>query len=282
MKIIPGNGKLDLKNDGQLELFFIGVGSAFAATSFQTNFLIIKGQHHILVDFGITGPHALRKTASLEATDINTILPTHSHADHVGGIEYLALINRYVAVQSQHKPKLTAVITKEYQNVLWDMTLRGGMGWNESDSTARKLTFEDYFDVIRPTQKANTARETWEVDVGPIHLEMFRTKHIPEQARTWKSAFISYGLFIDQKVFCSVDTRFDLDLINLYASRSEIMFHDVQFFPGSVHTPLADLKSLPQSIKSKMHLVHYSDDWVDQDVSDFAGFTQQGYRYVFD
>ena len=70
MRIIPGSGKLELKNDGILELFFLGVGSAFATTLYQTNFIIIKGDHHILVDFGITGPRALRETAQLEPTDM--------------------------------------------------------------------------------------------------------------------------------------------------------------------------------------------------------------------
>ena len=43
-----------LKNDGKLEVFFIGVGSAFALKHNQTNFLIIKGDKHILVDFGMS------------------------------------------------------------------------------------------------------------------------------------------------------------------------------------------------------------------------------------
>ena len=51
---LNGN-RLSLKNDGQLELFFIGVGSAFALKNNQTNFLIIKGDKHIMVDFGMTG-----------------------------------------------------------------------------------------------------------------------------------------------------------------------------------------------------------------------------------
>ncbi|MFK5281974.1 hypothetical protein ACI3PL_20700, partial [Lacticaseibacillus paracasei] len=67
---MPGEEKLSLKNDGALEVFFIGTGSAFAKTHYQTNFLIIKGDHHVMVDFGITGPVALPQTSKLEATDI--------------------------------------------------------------------------------------------------------------------------------------------------------------------------------------------------------------------
>lgn len=282
MRIIPANGTLSLKNDGALEIFFIGVGSAFAKTIYQTNFLIIKGDHHILVDFGTTGPQALRETTGLDPTAIEAVLPTHSHSDHVGGIECLGLLSRYVGVRILKKPKLKMIINEEYEKILWDMSLCGGMGWNETDEYSRRLSFSDYFDSVRPTWKTNEPREVWEIDFQNIHLEMFRTKHIPEQAKTWKSAFISYGLFIDGRVFCSVDTRFDPELIDMYADRSEIMFHDVQFFPGSVHAPLADLKTLSPRVKKKMWLMHYSDDWAHQDISDFAAYALQGYRYIFD
>ena len=93
MKKIGCNQNLSLKNNGKLEIFFIGTGSAFAKAFNQNNFLIIKGNTHIMVDFGMTGPRALYQTAGLEVTDIEAVLPTHSHADHVGGIEALALTN---------------------------------------------------------------------------------------------------------------------------------------------------------------------------------------------
>ncbi|NQW29443.1 MAG: hypothetical protein HQ472_02895 [Ignavibacteria bacterium] len=46
---------LSLKNDGKLEVVFLGTGTAFAKDLYQTNLLLIKGDTHILVDFGMTG-----------------------------------------------------------------------------------------------------------------------------------------------------------------------------------------------------------------------------------
>ncbi len=272
---------LQLTNDGELELFFIGVGSAFAQDHYQTNFLIIKGQTHIMVDFGMTGPIALSDVAGLKPVDIATILPTHSHADHVGGIECLALMNRYVGQQFMDKPKLAMIITEEYQRVLWDYTLRGGLEWNE-EAGGRKLAFSDFFTAVRPTWKTHQPREIWEIQVGDIHLELFRTMHIPEQAPTWEAAFISYGLMIDGRVFVSGDTRFDRALIDHYADQAEMMFHDVQFFPGAVHAPLAELQTLPDRVRKNIWLMHYADNWADQDISGFAGLTPQGVRLIFD
>lgn len=275
-----GNDKLSLKNDGELEVFFIGVGSAFAARHHQTNFLLIKGDTHIMVDFGMTGPVALLETAKLKPQDIEVVLPTHSHADHVGGIECLGLINRYVSIPFLKKPKIQIIINPEYQRILWDQSLRGGMQSNEVEG-GKPLYFGDYFDVIRPIWKTAQPREIFEINFAGINLEIFRTNHYPSQATNWQDAFVSFGLFIDDRIFISCDTQFDRELIDLYSEISEVMFHDVQFFPGAVHAPLNDLKSLPDNIKRKMFLMHYSDDWEKYNIDDFAGWTQQGVRYIF-
>jgi ribonuclease BN (tRNA processing enzyme) len=284
MRIIRDFEKpLSLTNDGELDVFFLGVGSAFAQKHNQLNLLLVKGEDHVLVDFGMTGPRALEETAGLKPTDIETILPTHSHADHIGGIECLALMNRYVGQRIFGKPKTKMIINDEYQRTLWTHSLQGGLEWNEKDeNTAQKLCFSDFFDVIRPTWKTHQPREIYEVNHGNIKLEMFRTNHIPDSAEGWEASFISYGLFVDDHVFISMDTKFDQDLIDLYADRSDVMFHDVQFFPGAVHAPLSELKTLPQNIKDKMYLMHYADNYDQQDISDFAGWTEQGVIYRFE
>lgn len=84
----------------------------------------------------------------------------------------------------------------------------------------------------------------------------------------------------DGHVFISCDTRFDRELIDLYAERSSIMFHDCQFFKGGVHASLEELKTLPPKIKEKMYLMHYGDNWEIQDISEFAGLAQQGVIYT--
>ncbi len=34
-------------------------------------------------------------------------------------------------------------------------------------------------------------RETYTVQHGPSHIELFRTTHIPEQSTTWETSLIS-------------------------------------------------------------------------------------------
>jgi ribonuclease BN (tRNA processing enzyme) len=286
-KELPKGESLSLTNDGELEIFFLGVGSAFALKHYQLNFLIIKGDAHILVDFGMTGPQALAEVARLKPTDIEVILPTHSHADHIGGLECLALMNRYVGIPFQKKSKLKMIINEAYQEILWDRSLRGGLEANEQlpgdgDYDGPKLSFSDYFQAIRPEWKTLQPRETFHVNYNGIRIDLFRTNHIPEQSQHWETAFVSYGMMIDSRVFMSVDTRFDQDLIDYYAPHSEVMFHDCQFFPGAVHAPLSELQVLHEDVKKKMYLMHIADNWEEQDISGFAGFAQQGVRYIFD
>jgi len=294
MEILDGRGIKQngiISNDGQLDILFLGTGSAFAKKHHQTSILIVKGLTHVLVDFGMSGPTSLNDVG-LGMEDLSVVLPTHSHSDHVGGIEALALYNRYVAQRFMNKSKLKCIITPEYQRILWDYTLRGGLEWNEEQPDGRRrLGFGDFFEVITPRWKTSQPREIYEVGIGDLKLELFRTNHIPEQAPNWEASFVSYGLLIDDRVFYSSDSQFDLDLINYYwsdawrgiaaSTKIEHWFHDVQFFPGAVHAPLADLRTLPVELKKKMTLMHYSDDYTKHPVADFDGYAEQRAVYRF-
>jgi hypothetical protein len=132
--------------------------------------------------------------------------------------------------------------------------------------------------------KCNVPRETFEIQFGDINLEVFRTNHIPDSSVDWTTAFAIYGVLINGRVLHPVDTQFNPNLINYYYNNYNIehIFHDVQFFPGAVHAPLEDLKTLPDDIKAKMSLVHYSDNYEEQDITGFYGWTKQGVSYVFE
>lgn len=246
--------KLALTNSGNLELTFIGAGSAFTKKFYQNNLLVVKGNDHLLIDCGTRAPEALA-TLGLSVTLIRNYLITHSHADHVGGLEEVMLLNRYFARQ-----KSTMVAPASYRRFLWNKSLAGGAAYNERVD-GRLLRFEDFWDVIEPEPVPGADRQLCEARVGSIKLSLFRTKHIPDSAPSWRSSAPSYGVVIDDAVAYTSDTRFDPSLIAFLDERwkPRIIYHDCQFFTGGVHASLEELATLPTDVRSRMRLMHFGD-----------------------
>lgn len=282
MKITPlKKKKVSLSNTGKLELFFIGIGSAFTRKHYQTNLLVIKGEDHLLIDCGTRCPQALSELG-IGVTDIRNLLITHSHSDHVGGLEEVAIMGRYF---SKRKPLM--IINETYQHFLWEMSLRGGCGHNEKTAHSL-LTFEDYFEALRPQRLPQYRRETLHAKLGAIDVKMLRTKHIPDSSPDWQSSFWSCGVIIDDRVLFTSDTRYDEDLVTVYDKefKFEALFHDCQFFTGGVHAGIDELNALPADIKKRIYLTHYGDNWEQFEKKSigygFAGLAQQHVYYSFD
>lgn len=256
---------VSLSNDGHLALYFVGTGAAFSKTLNQNNLLVVKGDDHLLIDCGAKCTQALHHVG-INVADLENFLITHSHSDHIGGLEEVQLFGRYVI---QKKPNM--IITEEYQNILWEQSLRGGSEMSE----ATPLRFEDLWNIIRPSLSEEYKRETWEASIGSINVKMPRTMHYPDSAKSWKDSFWSVGVTIDDRVMFSSDTRFDPDLLQEFDDKChfDMIFHDCQLFTGGVHASLNELKTLPMHLKQRIVLMHYGDNWRDfeQEALD-AGF----------
>jgi ribonuclease BN (tRNA processing enzyme) len=79
-----------------MKLTFIGSGDAFGnGGRFQTCFLLEQpGIDSVLVDCGATSLTAL-KAAGKEPNDVTTVLLTHLHGDHFGGVPFLVLDGQF-------------------------------------------------------------------------------------------------------------------------------------------------------------------------------------------
>lgn len=253
-----------------LVICFAGVGSAFAKKNAQTAMIIAKHGKTILVDAGTTIPVAL-EAKGIRITDFDAYHFTHSHADHIGGVEELLLLSRYF-----NKSKPAVIITEVFQDILWEKSLKGGCEYNETGL----LRFSDFAHPIRPDWVRSQPREMYHIDVFGIDLVLFRTAHIPGNVAQWERAFWSNGLLIDRQVLFSGDTRFDPSLFDDVLQGNENVthiFHDCQLFsPGTVHASYDELKTLPEELRHKMRLIHYGDtfDQVDAVGDGFVGFTQ--------
>ncbi|MEX2488059.1 MAG: MBL fold metallo-hydrolase [Pseudomonadales bacterium] len=271
------NERVRLNNSGDLSLYFVGAGAAFAKSLNQNNVLVVKGNDHLLIDCGTKCCQALHQIG-VSVGDIRHFLITHSHADHIGGLEEVMLFNRYVARQ---KPSM--VINEEYQKILWEQSLRGGTEMSESQG----LQFEDFWDIVRPIQLNHYPRETWEATIGSINVKMPRTRHIPDDAKSWQDAFWSCGVILDDRVLFTSDTQFDPDLLESFDAmfHFEYIFHDCQLFTAGVHASIHELAALSEKLKAKTILMHYGDNWRDYrqlaEKAGFHSFAKEGHTYRF-
>lgn len=276
-----GENKLELTNNGELSLFFVGSGSAFTKKMNQTNILIVKGEDHIMIDCGTKTPQALWEYG-LPVFKIDNFFITHTHADHIGGLEEVMLMNRYM----MNLKRANIYITKNFQKSLWNHSLRGGAEGNENHE-GKQLTFNDMWNPITPKKLKKMKRDSWSFNVGGIKITFFRTMHTPDTSLSWKDSAWSTGLVIDERVLFTSDTRFDESLIDFAMEKWEIetIFHDCQFFDGGVHASINELDTLPDDVKKKTYLMHYGDNWKDFEErvtkSLFCDLVKEAHSYIF-
>lgn len=221
-----------------LKLQMLGTGSAFAKNYYNNNALIHDENFTLLIDCGVTAPlalHQLNKTFN----DLDALLITHIHADHVGGMEELAFV-----MKMKFNRKLPLYIAEALVEPIWEHTLKGGLYQQGHISS-----LEDVF-VVHPLKPGVKT----DISAG-ISVELIPTQHIPGKD--------SYSLYLNDRIFYSADMVFDPQLLNQLVNERdcEVILHECQLEgPGEVHTTLDELLSLPENIQERTYLMHYSDD----------------------
>jgi len=230
--------------DQRLSVRVVGVGDAFTARYHNACLLIEGGGTRLLVDAPPALARALRDL-SLAAPELPTIgldeidhvLITHLHGDHVGGLEQLLFFRRFVTGR-----KATLHAIPEVLAGLWDTRLRGGMEtlMDTPGGPSRALSLDDYAEV-RPLGPGQS-------QIGALSIEWRPTiHHIPTSALRIQQGARTLGY--------SADTAFDPTLID-WLSRSDLFFHETNL---GIHTPLASLVALPEATRARMRLIHYPD-----------------------
>ena len=216
----------------------LGTGGAFAKNYFNNNALVFDEDFTLLLDCGVTAPlsmhHLGRSLGSVDA-----LLVTHTHADHVGGMEELAF-----RMKDEFKRKLPLYIAEPLVRPLWENTLSGGLFRPGSIES-----LNDIFDV-RPV----TPGTPFQISKN-LKAELIQTTHVPNKD--------TYSIYFNDSVFYSGDMVFHPELLKqlVYERGCEIIFHECQLEGhGAVHTTLSELRSLPEDIQQRIYLMHYGDN----------------------
>lgn len=260
-----------------MKIQFLGSGSAFVLPkeNFQSNVLIIaddiKGSPKLLFDAGTQIAESL-DYHGINPEEINTVFISHNHSDHNGGVEYIGF-KRYFGTYpfGQNVPTLlghSKVLTE-----LWNGSLKGGMSRTEG----KTMKLDDYFHVHSLHMGAQY--DFYGIECLPISMIHVKTD---------KDNLPSFGMLFmynNKQIFLSGDTQFTPKRLKKIYNTSDIIFHECEFaeYDNSVHCQYRDLITLPDNVKAKMWLYHYSDNGNLPDVmSDgFAGLVTRGQTFTF-
>ncbi|MBH5316824.1 MBL fold metallo-hydrolase [Paenibacillus sp. GSMTC-2017] len=218
-----------------MKITMVGTGSAFAKRFDNNNALIEVDGYRLLVDCGITLPKALHEM-DISFHDLNAVLISHIHGDHVGGLEELAF-----QMMFKYKQKPVLYLAQTLIEPLWENTLRGGL-------TQESLNRLDDFFVVKPLEIGRS----YQLAPG-LNVELIKTEHIIDKD--------SFSFLFNERFFYSADMRFDHLLLQTLVDKGvETIYHDCQLeTPAVVHAGLDELLTLPKSIQEKLWLMHYGD-----------------------
>ncbi len=258
-----------------MRIRFLGCGPANAQPDqYQSNLLLrATGGQQMLIDCGGDVRFALHELGIFNHTlgqAIQAIYLSHLHADHIGGMEWVAF-NTYFSPHPQ--PHL--FMEADSMDRLWEHSLKGGLGSVEN----KIMHLTDYF-LCQPL--APHASFTWE----GIHFQLVPMPHV----RTGYHDHRSYGLWLEDRadsgarVFFSSDAQFAPEIITHWAECADVIFHDCETapVPSQVHARYEELRTLPAAIKAKMWLYHYqAAPLPDARCDGFAGFVTKGQEFIY-
>jgi ribonuclease BN (tRNA processing enzyme) len=262
-----------MKANLDFRMTFLGSGSAFyvgeqLGENWQSNVLIeAPSGRRLLIDCGTDIRFSL-KEQGLGVSDIDDVYISHLHADHIGGLEWLAFGTRFSA--RANKPRIWAnhLVAKD----LWWQSLRGGLGSLEGE----QASIHSYFNV-------HPIRQNGWFDWEGVQFRLVQVVHIMDGYKISPS----YGLLFtlgDTRIFFTADTQFAPSQINQFYKNADLILHDCETatLKSGVHAHYEQLLELPDEIKNKMWLYHYQPGLKrDAKADGFAGWVEKGRRFNF-
>lgn len=215
------------------ELLILGTGDSESLDFWNTNYLIESSAGRLLIDCGATIKYALREQ-QLSLAEVDAVLVSHVHGDHVFGLERLGFESRYVF----HK-RCRLFLPPGLEKPLWEETLRGSMGYS-SEGTNQ---LEDFFEV--------SPVEHGVVEFGDVRLELFPTPHTAGKP--------SYGFVVNDRVIVTSDTNV-IDWLARDDSARTIL-HDCSLQQGNpAHATLWEIiDAYPEAVRRRIIATHYGD-----------------------
>lgn len=224
-----------------MKITFAGTGDAFGSGGrFNTCFHVRSKSACFLIDCGASSLIAL-KTLGIDRNAIETIIFTHFHGDHFGGLPYFMLDAQFFSKRTQPLTILGPSGLKDWYERVMEITFPG--------SSRTKQKFELTFRELTPA-----TTET----IGNLKIMTARVRHGPPEG-----PFHAYRFDVDGKtVAYTGDTEWVDELIEI-GHEADLLIAEAYFYEKKVplHLDLATLESkLPLIRPKRLMLTHMNDD----------------------
>ncbi len=223
-----------------MRMLVVGTGDAFSTKLFGSCCVVEGSKGQVLVDCPDSIHRALQCASDqsgwkLSIPSLQDLIVTHLHGDHCNGLESIGFA-RWLLHRNHGTPLPRLHCWKPVANRLWERLApamdQGG-----------KAVLKDYFEVhlLDPDREAH---------IAGISVRCRPTDHsVPTIALRFQHA--------GKVLAWSSDTPFDPDLIHWLEVGATLIVHETS--PPPTHTPIEPLNALPESIRSRMRLIHMPD-----------------------
>ena len=236
----------------KINIKFLGSGSAFVLNeeNYHSNILISVDNNSykklLLFDAGTTIDESLNES-QININDIDTIYISHNHSDHSGGMEYIGF-KRFFSTFPFGINIPNLIGHKKVIKELWNDSLKAGMRTMQN----RVNCLNTYFN---PTKLKNNQS----FNFNGVEFKLIQSIHVVNDGVHSPN----FGLIFsssNKKVFITGDCQFAPNQLITFYEDSDIIFQDSEFknYPGGVHAQFHQLCTLPEKIKKKMWLYHYT------------------------
>ncbi|MFT5509375.1 MAG: ribonuclease BN (tRNA processing enzyme) [Hyphomicrobiaceae bacterium] len=224
-----------------MRLTFVGCGDAFGSGGrFNTCFHVEAKNTRFLIDCGASSLVAMKKLG-LERNEIDTILITHFHGDHFGGIPYFMLDAQFFSKRTR---PLTIVgpegLAEWFERVL-ETTFPG------SSKTKQKFDLE--LREIMPEQP---------ILIGGLEVTATRVRHGPPGG-----PFFAYRIGVDGKTLAYTGDTEWVDGLVPIGKGADLLIAEAYSYDKKVplHLDLATIEEkLPLIEPKRLILTHMNDD----------------------
>lgn len=244
-----------------MQLEVLGVGNAFSATHYNTSFLI-RAERTILID----GPQSLFrlfKERSISPEEIDGVLVTHVHGDHVAGLETLLLWNRFVA--GRKTPIYTS--KKVFEELEKGFFTSFSMNFTSTFEDIIQESFDCYVDFVElapdePTrvddQLSIEIRHNWH-PTPTLGLKL-----ISPGGTIGISGDTCYRPGLLERIYSQgkLSGRAYQKLAGDWLWESDLIYHEADQGNGGPHTLETDLLALPEEIQRRIRLIHLPDTFI--------------------